>query len=154
MHDTYTHAGEGALKLAVAALPSVMGDTAPKALPAGDPLAAFKAQVRALADKWTSKTADQIKVELLALASGHKYLLWCHHNMTFEIREYIAGGQSPFADWFNALDAVAAARVDRYIRRLEAGKFGNVKTLLEGLAEPRIDYGRGIASISGAIVGP
>ena len=63
--------------------------------------------------------------------------------MTFEIREYVDGGQSPFADWFNTLDAVVAARVDRYIRRLEAGNFGNVKPLAEGVAELRIDCGPG-----------
>ncbi len=53
---------------AVAALPSVMGDTAPKALPAGDPLAAFKAQVRALAKRLDGKNGLAIKGELLALA--------------------------------------------------------------------------------------
>ena len=63
--------------------------------------------------------------------------------MSFEIREYIENGRSPFADWFNDLDAEAAARVDRYIRRLEAGNFGSAKILHEGLAELRMDFGPG-----------
>src|SRR6266850_5549742 len=33
---------------------------------------------------------------------------------TFEVLEFIRAGRSPFAEWFNALDSVAAARVDRY----------------------------------------
>jgi len=37
----------------------------------------------------------------------------------FEIREYTVEGRSPFAEWFDELDAVTADRVDRYIRRLE-----------------------------------
>lgn len=61
----------------------------------------------------------------------------------FEIREYTDAGCSPFAEWFNELDAVTAARVDRYIRRLEAGNFGSAKVLREGVAELRLDFGPG-----------
>ncbi len=45
-------------------------------------------------------------------------------NGSFEIRQYTEAGRWPFAEWFDALDAVTAARVDRYIPRLEAGNFG------------------------------
>ena len=62
---------------------------------------------------------------------------------SFEIREYLAGGRSPFAEWFNGLDAMTAARVDRYIRRLEAGKFGAAKPLRDGVFELRLDFGPG-----------
>ncbi len=62
---------------------------------------------------------------------------------TFEIREYNEAGRSPFAEWFDALDAVTAARVDRYIRRLEAGNFGAAKSLREGVFELRLDFGPG-----------
>ncbi|HTX20493.1 MAG TPA: type II toxin-antitoxin system RelE/ParE family toxin [Candidatus Aquilonibacter sp.] len=64
-------------------------------------------------------------------------------NGSFEIREYIADGHSPFAEWFNDLDAVTAARVDRYIRRLEAGNFGAAKSLRDGVFELRLDFGAG-----------
>ena len=62
---------------------------------------------------------------------------------TFEIREFIEFGNSPFAEWFNSLDAVTAARVDKYIRRLETGNFGAAKTLQEGVSELKLDFGPG-----------
>jgi putative addiction module killer protein len=61
----------------------------------------------------------------------------------FEIKEFIEAGNSPFADWFDSLDAVTAARVDKYIRRLEAGNFGAAKSLQEGVFELRLDFGPG-----------
>ncbi len=64
-------------------------------------------------------------------------------NGSFEIREYIADGRSPFAEWFDRLDAVTAARVDRYVRRLEAGNFGAAKSLRDGVFELRLDFGPG-----------
>ena len=62
---------------------------------------------------------------------------------TFEIREYTEAGRSPFAEWFDDLDAVTAARVDRYLRRLEAGNFGAAKSLRDGVFELRLDFGPG-----------
>jgi putative addiction module killer protein len=62
---------------------------------------------------------------------------------TFRIREYSETGHFPFAEWFDKLDAVTAARVDRYIRRLEAGNFGVAKPLREGVLELRLDFGPG-----------
>src|SRR5882724_9448286 len=62
---------------------------------------------------------------------------------TFEIREYIEAGRSPFAEWFDDLDSVTAARVDRYVRRLEAGNFGAAKSLHGGVFELRLDFGPG-----------
>jgi putative addiction module killer protein len=62
---------------------------------------------------------------------------------TFEIKEYVESGNSPFADWFDSLDAVTAARVDKYIRRLEAGNFGSAKVLQEGVSELKLDFGPG-----------
>ena len=56
---------------------------------------------------------------------------------------YVEAGNSPFADWFNSLDAVTAARVDKYIRRLEAGNFGTAKPLQEGVSELKLDFGPG-----------
>src|SRR5664280_1208577 len=61
----------------------------------------------------------------------------------FEIREYTEGGCSPFAEWFDELDAVTAARADRYVRRLEAGNFGAAKSLHGGVFELRLDFGTG-----------
>jgi len=61
----------------------------------------------------------------------------------FEVKEFIESGNSPFAHWFDSLDAVTAARVDKYIRRLEAGNFGAAKSLQEGVFELRLDFGPG-----------
>ncbi len=63
--------------------------------------------------------------------------------MNYRLKEYTEGGKSPFADWFNRLDATAAARVDRYIRRLEVGNFGAAKALTDGISELRLDFGPG-----------
>jgi putative addiction module killer protein len=63
--------------------------------------------------------------------------------MTFEIREFAEDGRSPFGEWFDGLDSVTAARVDRYIRRLESGNFGAAKPLHDGVSELRLDFGPG-----------
>ncbi len=64
-------------------------------------------------------------------------------NGSFEIQEYTEDGRSPFGEWFDDLDAVTAARVDRYVRRLEAGNFGAARPLRDGVFELRLDFGPG-----------
>ena len=64
-------------------------------------------------------------------------------NAPFEIREYLEGERSPFAEWFDGLDSVTAARVDRYVRRMESGNFGAAKMLRAGMSELRLDFGPG-----------
>jgi putative addiction module killer protein len=64
-------------------------------------------------------------------------------NGSFEIREYVENGRSPYADWHDGLDSVTADRVDRYVRRLEQGHFGAAKSLQEGVFELRLDFGPG-----------
>ena len=61
-----------------------------------------------------------------------------------EFTEYIdANGKSPFAKWFDALDAVAAAKVRVYMTRVELGNYSNVEPIGEGLSEIKIDFGPG-----------
>jgi putative addiction module killer protein len=62
---------------------------------------------------------------------------------SFEIREFTENNRSPYGDWFERLDDVTALRVQRYLRRLEAGNFGAVKVLQEGVFEVRMDFGPG-----------
>ena len=50
---------------------------------------------------------------------------------------------SPFAAWFQSLDAAAAAKVTAALRRLELGNFSNVKGVGAGVFEYRIDFGPG-----------
>jgi len=61
----------------------------------------------------------------------------------FEIRELVENGVSPFGEWRASLDAVARARIEKYIRRLETGNFGSVKALQEGVFELKMDFGPG-----------
>jgi putative addiction module killer protein len=60
------------------------------------------------------------------------------------VLEYLdRAGSSPFAEWFQKLDAVAAAKVTAAVRRLELGNFSNVKGVGAGVFEYRIDFGPG-----------
>jgi putative addiction module killer protein len=61
----------------------------------------------------------------------------------YRVVEYVEEGKSPFSKWFNSLDASIAAKVDRYIRRLENGNFSSVKSIRQGVFESRIKAGPG-----------
>ena len=61
----------------------------------------------------------------------------------FRILEYLEDDRSFYADWFNSLDAAPAARIDRYVRRMEQGNLGDSKVVGEGVRELRIDFGPG-----------
>ena len=61
-----------------------------------------------------------------------------------EVREYIdTSGRSPYARWFNRLNAQAAARVATALIRMEEGNLSNAKSVGGGVLECRIDYGSG-----------
>ena len=61
-----------------------------------------------------------------------------------DVQEYLApGDQNPFADWFESLDALAAAKVTSALVRLQHGNFSNVKGVGSGVFEYRIDFGPG-----------
>ncbi len=60
------------------------------------------------------------------------------------VQEYLApGDKSPFADWFESLDALAAAKVTSALVRVQHGNFSNVKGVGSGVFEYRIDFGPG-----------
>ena len=60
------------------------------------------------------------------------------------VEEYItADGKSPFANWFNNLDAQAANKVNTYLTRIEQGNLSSLKPLKGGFQEVRIDWGPG-----------
>jgi len=60
------------------------------------------------------------------------------------ILEYLyPGGRSPWRRWFNALDAIAAAKVGATLYRLGEGNFSMVKGVGGGVFEARIDFGPG-----------
>ena len=67
--------------------------------------------------------------------------------MQYRIEEYAESGKSPFGEWFDGLDPVTAARVDRYIRRLEAGNFGAAKALRGGICELASGFWAGLSGL-------
>ncbi|HYK88843.1 MAG TPA: type II toxin-antitoxin system RelE/ParE family toxin [Acidobacteriota bacterium] len=65
-------------------------------------------------------------------------------SLMITIREYLdAQGCSPFADWFEKLNAAAAAKVTTTLARIEQGNFSSVKGVGAGVYESRIDFGPG-----------
>lgn len=60
------------------------------------------------------------------------------------VREYNdRNGRSPYAAWFDHLNAKAAAKVATALTRLAQGNFSNVKGVGSGVFECRIDFGPG-----------
>ena len=60
------------------------------------------------------------------------------------IKEYIdERGRSPFARWFDRLNARAAAKVATALIRMEHGNLSNAKGVGNGVLEYRIDFGPG-----------
>jgi len=61
-----------------------------------------------------------------------------------ELRGYIdESGKKRFADWFEDLDAAAAARVTIALTRMEHGNWSNAKGVGAGVYEYKIDFGPG-----------
>ena len=54
-----------------------------------------------------------------------------------------ADGRSPFAIWFEGIDAAAAAKVTVAITRLSLGNTSGVKGVGAGVLEYKIDFGPG-----------
>jgi len=53
-------------------------------------------------------------------------------------------GKHPYIEWFSDLkDRQARAKIETRIARLEAGNFGDTKSVGDGVVELRIDYGPG-----------
>jgi len=61
----------------------------------------------------------------------------------FDLVEDLEDEKSFFAEWFSGLDAASDARIDRYVRRIEFGNFGDSKPVGKGVRELRIDFGPG-----------
>lgn len=61
-----------------------------------------------------------------------------------KVLEYLdERGRSPFARWFDRLNATPAARVTTALVRMEQGNFSNAKGVGGGVFETRIDFGPG-----------
>jgi putative addiction module killer protein len=61
-----------------------------------------------------------------------------------KVLEYLAPvGHSLYAAWFDSLSPPAAAKVAVALARLSQGNFSNVKSLVGGIHEYRINFGPG-----------
>jgi putative addiction module killer protein len=61
-----------------------------------------------------------------------------------QLLEYLdAQGRSAYANWFDSLNAAAAAKVAAALYQLAAGNFSNVKGVGSGVFERKIDFGPG-----------
>jgi len=61
-----------------------------------------------------------------------------------EVREYLdQNGRSPYAEWFDDLNAQAAAKVATAVTRISQGNFSNVKGVGSGVFEHTLDFGPG-----------
>jgi putative addiction module killer protein len=61
----------------------------------------------------------------------------------YKLKEYLENDKSPYDDWFSALDARAAARVNTFVKRMESGNFGISEPVGKGVTELKIDVGPG-----------
>jgi putative addiction module killer protein len=61
-----------------------------------------------------------------------------------EVREFLdTRGRSPYAAWFDSLNAEAAAKVATAVTRLSLGNFSNVESVGSGVFEYKLDFGPG-----------
>ena len=61
-----------------------------------------------------------------------------------KVEEYLTiDGESPFAQWFNGLEARVANKVNVYLTRVEQGNSSNLKPIKGALQELIIDWGPG-----------
>jgi putative component of toxin-antitoxin plasmid stabilization module len=66
-----------------------------------------------------------------------------------QILEYLdVAGDSPYRDWFESLDAQAAAKVTVALTRIELGNLSNVKGVGAGSRNTGSTSGRATGSIS------
>ncbi|MCC7097173.1 MAG: type II toxin-antitoxin system RelE/ParE family toxin [Thermomonas sp.] len=64
--------------------------------------------------------------------------------MGYQIKELLLDdGDSPFAQWFGSLEAVAAAKVRVAVSWMEQGNLSNVEWF-RGIGEYKIDWGLGL----------
>ena len=74
--------------------------------------------------------------------NGNLYVtIW---SMSYQIKELLLDdGDSPFAEWFGSLEAVAAAKVRVAVNRMEQGNLSNAGWF-RSIGEYKIDWGPGL----------
>ena len=65
-------------------------------------------------------------------------------TIMLDLRYYLTvDSKAPFEQWFNKLNSAAAAKASIALVRLEQGNVSNVKSVGDGVAEFKIDFGPG-----------
>src|SRR5208282_4091647 len=60
------------------------------------------------------------------------------------VREYLDNkGRSPYAAWFDGLNAAAAAKIATAVTRISLGNFSNVEGVGSGVFEYKLGFGPG-----------
>jgi len=60
------------------------------------------------------------------------------------VREYLdLKGRNPYAEWFDSLNADAAAKIATAVTRISLGNFSNVEGVGSGVFEYKLDFGPG-----------
>ena len=68
----------------------------------------------------------------------------CYHKKVIQVVEYEdLSGRSPYKDWFDGLNAPAAAKVASAIIKISLGNLAKSKSVGEGVSEFKIDFGPG-----------
>jgi putative component of toxin-antitoxin plasmid stabilization module len=58
------------------------------------------------------------------------------------VHEYLdERGRSPYAEWFNGLDAQVSAKIAVAVTRMSLGNYSNVRSLGDGAFEYKLDFG-------------
>ncbi|QQR82061.1 MAG: type II toxin-antitoxin system RelE/ParE family toxin [Deltaproteobacteria bacterium] len=61
----------------------------------------------------------------------------------FELKCYQEGGQIPFSEWLDELDARTAGRIRAYTERMRSENFGDTKNVGRGVLELKLNFGPG-----------
>ena len=61
-----------------------------------------------------------------------------------DVREFLdTKGRSRYAEWFDSLNAEAAAKITTAVTRISLGNFSNVEGVGSGVFEYKLDFGPG-----------
>jgi putative addiction module killer protein len=64
--------------------------------------------------------------------------------IVIDVREFLdTKGRSRYAQWFDSLNAEAAAKVTTAVTRISLGNFSNVESVGSGVFEYKLDFGPG-----------
>ena len=91
-----------------------------------------------------ARQGSSIRIPPRGSSGCDRELIRYHSDVSFQIKELLLdSGDSPFAAWFESLEALAAAKVRVAVSRMEQGNLSNVEWF-RGIGEHKIDWGPGL----------